>query len=213
MITKPKGECRPHAPPCNKAAIRGRASSPMCLGAASRRARPWLKTALLRVGAMSPRAPCATDLICVGWVPFQDLPAARRATLRANSMTCSTAIVREPGLLSWLRSSPTLARTICWRRLPISPLLRHRTRPSDHVGQTSRPLVLGLAIAILCGVLAQISDANAYVCNNRHYVNSSGHVVHSPCVMGASHRIIPRPVVTAASPIRSIVVGRARVMA
>jgi hypothetical protein len=37
-----------------------------------------------------------------------------------------------------------------------------------------------LAITILFCVFGQISDANAYACNNRHYVNSSGHVVHSP---------------------------------
>jgi Protein of unknown function (DUF3761) len=37
-----------------------------------------------------------------------------------------------------------------------------------------------LVIAVLCGAFGQISDANAYVCNNRHYVNSSGHLVHSP---------------------------------
>jgi hypothetical protein len=35
-------------------------------------------------------------------------------------------------------------------------------------------------IAILCGVFGQVHEANAYACNNRHYVNSSGHVVHSP---------------------------------
>jgi hypothetical protein len=37
-----------------------------------------------------------------------------------------------------------------------------------------------LVIAVLCGAFGQISDANAYACNNRHYVNSSGHLVHSP---------------------------------
>jgi Protein of unknown function (DUF3761) len=37
-----------------------------------------------------------------------------------------------------------------------------------------------LIITILCGVFGQISEANAYACNNRHYVNSSGHLVHSP---------------------------------
>ena len=35
-------------------------------------------------------------------------------------------------------------------------------------------------IAIVCAVFGQVRDANAYACNNRHYVNSSGHVVHSP---------------------------------
>jgi hypothetical protein len=37
-----------------------------------------------------------------------------------------------------------------------------------------------MIITILCGVFGQVRDANAYACNNRHYVNSSGHVVHSP---------------------------------
>ena len=117
-------------------AIRGLASSPMCLRAASRREGPWLKTASPRVGARSPRARPAMDLICADWVPFQDWPGARRATLRANSMTSSTAIARGLGVPSWPRSSPTLARTICWRRLPISLLLGHRTRPRSHFDQT-----------------------------------------------------------------------------
>ena len=29
MITKPKGECRPHAPPCNKAPSRGNVTAPL----------------------------------------------------------------------------------------------------------------------------------------------------------------------------------------
>jgi hypothetical protein len=37
-----------------------------------------------------------------------------------------------------------------------------------------------LIIAVLCWAFGQISEANAYACNNRHYVNSSGHLVHSP---------------------------------
>jgi hypothetical protein len=37
-----------------------------------------------------------------------------------------------------------------------------------------------LAITVLFCVFGQVSDADAYDCNNRHYVNSSGHVVHSP---------------------------------
>ena len=37
-----------------------------------------------------------------------------------------------------------------------------------------------MLIAILCGIFGQVRDADAYACNNRHYVNSSGHVVHSP---------------------------------
>ena len=28
--------------------------------------------------------------------------------------------------------------------------------------------------------LAQVGEASAYACNHRHYVNRSGHVVHSP---------------------------------
>ena len=35
-------------------------------------------------------------------------------------------------------------------------------------------------IAILCGIFGQVREAEAYACNNRHYVNSSGHVIHSP---------------------------------
>ena len=55
-------------------------------------------------------------------------------------------------------------------------------------------------IAIVCAVFGQVREANAYACNNRHYVNSSGHVVHSPSRAGtrASRRIIPRHAVTAA---------------
>ena len=37
-----------------------------------------------------------------------------------------------------------------------------------------------MIIAILCGIFGQVRDAHAYACNNRHYVNSSGHDVHSP---------------------------------
>jgi hypothetical protein len=62
-----------------------------------------------------------------------------------------------------------------------------------------------MIIAILCGVFGQVRDANAYACNNRHYVNSSGHVVHSP----SCGRESPRHTATAASPIRNTAVGRA----
>jgi Protein of unknown function (DUF3761) len=37
-----------------------------------------------------------------------------------------------------------------------------------------------MIIAILCGVFGQVRAANAFACNSRHYVNVSGHVVHSP---------------------------------
>ena len=39
---------------------------------------------------------------------------------------------------------------------------------------------LTVLAAVLCGAFGQICEANAYACNNRHYVNSSGHLVHSP---------------------------------
>ncbi len=45
-----------------------------------------------------------------------------------------------------------------------------------------------LVIAVLRGAFGQISDANAYACNNRHYVNSSGHLVHSPSCGRESYR-------------------------
>ena len=37
-----------------------------------------------------------------------------------------------------------------------------------------------MLVAILCGILGQVRDADAYPCNDRHYENSSGHDVHSP---------------------------------
>ena len=37
-----------------------------------------------------------------------------------------------------------------------------------------------MILAILFGTFGQVSDADAYACNNRHYVNSSRHAVHSP---------------------------------
>lgn len=37
-----------------------------------------------------------------------------------------------------------------------------------------------LAVALVVGVGGQCSRALAYACNNNHYVNSSGHLVHSP---------------------------------
>jgi hypothetical protein len=41
-------------------------------------------------------------------------------------------------------------------------------------------LAAAIVLSAVACVVGQISDANAYACNNRHYVNSSGHVVHSP---------------------------------
>lgn len=37
-----------------------------------------------------------------------------------------------------------------------------------------------LATALAIVFAAQTGEALAYVCNNNHYVNSSGHFVHSP---------------------------------
>jgi hypothetical protein len=43
-----------------------------------------------------------------------------------------------------------------------------------------------VALSVLAALTAQIREAAAYSCNNNHYVNSSGHVVHSPsCGQGA----------------------------
>jgi hypothetical protein len=36
------------------------------------------------------------------------------------------------------------------------------------------------AVAFVIGLAAQTGNALAYNCNDNHYVNSSGHVVHSP---------------------------------
>ena len=41
-----------------------------------------------------------------------------------------------------------------------------------------------LAVVLVIGA-GQPSAAFAYACNNRHYVNSSGHWVHSPTCKGA----------------------------
>ncbi len=35
-------------------------------------------------------------------------------------------------------------------------------------------------LSVLIVVVGQTREAPAYTCNNRYYVNSSGHVVHSP---------------------------------
>ena len=37
-----------------------------------------------------------------------------------------------------------------------------------------------IALSVLIAVAGQTREAAAYNCNNRYYVNSSGHVVHSP---------------------------------
>jgi len=37
-----------------------------------------------------------------------------------------------------------------------------------------------LAAALVIGLAGQASEAFAYACNNRHYLNSSDHWVHSP---------------------------------
>jgi hypothetical protein len=37
-----------------------------------------------------------------------------------------------------------------------------------------------LGAALITGLAMQASEALAYACNNRYYVNVSGHVVHSP---------------------------------
>jgi predicted RNA-binding Zn-ribbon protein involved in translation (DUF1610 family) len=37
-----------------------------------------------------------------------------------------------------------------------------------------------LAVALVTCLTGQVSPAHAYTCNNNYYVNSSGHVVHSP---------------------------------
>ena len=37
-----------------------------------------------------------------------------------------------------------------------------------------------LAAALVTCLAGQVSQALAYTCNNNYYVNSSGHVVHSP---------------------------------
>ena len=36
------------------------------------------------------------------------------------------------------------------------------------------------AVLVLAALTGQTREAAAYACNNRYYVNSSGHLVHSP---------------------------------
>ena len=46
-----------------------------------------------------------------------------------------------------------------------------------------------LALATFVAFVSQTTRAEAYACNDRHYVNSSGHVVHSPsCGSEPFHR-------------------------
>jgi len=40
-----------------------------------------------------------------------------------------------------------------------------------------RLLLIGISLVALA---AQVNEAASYACNHRYYVNSSGHVVHSP---------------------------------
>ncbi len=42
-----------------------------------------------------------------------------------------------------------------------------------------------MALALVAAVAGQSSDVLAFACNARSYVNSSGHVVHSPTCAGA----------------------------
>ncbi len=37
-----------------------------------------------------------------------------------------------------------------------------------------------LGATLIIGLVMQAGEAFAYACNNRHYVNVSGHLVHSP---------------------------------
>jgi hypothetical protein len=37
-----------------------------------------------------------------------------------------------------------------------------------------------IALALVAGFGCQVDKAVAFACNNNHYVNSSGHLVHSP---------------------------------
>jgi uncharacterized protein DUF3761 len=39
---------------------------------------------------------------------------------------------------------------------------------------------LVVALSVLAALTAQTREAAAYACNNNHYVNRSGHIVHSP---------------------------------
>jgi hypothetical protein len=65
------------------------------------------------------------------------------------------------------------------------------------------------AAAFVC-LAWQASPVLAYSCNDNHYVNSSGRVVHSPsCVM--SPRSILRSAAMAAPAVQSIIVERARI--
>jgi hypothetical protein len=44
-------------------------------------------------------------------------------------------------------------------------------------------------LAILIVVTGHVTKAEAYACNDQHYINSSGHVVHSPsCGIEPDHK-------------------------
>ena len=68
-------------------------------------------------------------------------------------------------------SDPRLDRSARIRRPPAGSNLN-----DEREGQMRTVLL----VAILCGVFGQVRAAHAYPCNDRHYVNSSGHDVHSP---------------------------------
>jgi hypothetical protein len=69
-------------------------------------------------------------------------------------------------------------------------------------------LFVGLVI-VLAGYAG---DAFAYACNNRYYVNVSGHLVHSPSCE-QKHRIQQQFAATAVSVPQNIIAGHARIMA
>jgi hypothetical protein len=70
---------------------------------------------------------------------------------------------------------------------------------------------LVLTLAIFIALTSQATKAEAYACNNRSYVNSSGHVVHSPFA-GANTSIGKRFAATVAFRFRSTDAGPARII-
>jgi hypothetical protein len=69
-----------------------------------------------------------------------------------------------------------------------------------------------LAAALVICFAAHSGKALAYACNKNYYVNSSGHLVHSPSC-GHEHQSARRNAAMAALAFQSITVGRARFMA